>query len=276
MGVRLSTALSAHVLLLSCRMTSSLVGKYAQHHRNMALYEKPAFTFGVCADIQYVDAPDDYNFQKTKRRRYRQSLEIFKAAVNEWKSIEPAFAILLGDILDGKTKQLKNQDRCLQDLMDVCESWNLNKFQHVCGNHEYYSFSRKDIHRKILRGREDCLEEKLYYAFSHETWRFLCLDGYDSSLIGASSPTTLRMAQALLKEKNPNDLTKGGGWFDNLPLENYRYVPYNGGLGPAQVQWLEQQLQERAQIIAKTWQFFAISQYTLRISHRVCCGTPRK
>lgn len=247
MRVRLS--LGHLVLLCYCLLTCSLVSTRVGWIRHTTLYEKPAFTFGVCADIQYVDAPDDYNFQRTKKRRYRQSLEIFKTAVNDWKSMEePAFAILLGDIVDGKTNQLKNQDKCLQDLMEVCEKWNLSKFHHVFGNHEYYAFSREEIHKKILRGREDCSREKLYYAFTHEGekggWRFICLDGYDSSLIGASSPHMLQLAQALLRDKNPNDLSGSGGWFNNLPLEDYRWVPYNGGLGPEQVSWLRQQLTE--------------------------------
>ncbi len=239
----LRVILTSLAILAVVWRTESLVTSSWSRHRT-ALYDKPAFTFGVCADIQYVDAPDDYNFQKTKVRRYLQSLDIFKEAVESWAGMaeQPAFAILLGDIVDGKTNQLKNQDKCLQDLMDVCKSWDQSKFQHVFGNHEFYAFSREEIHQKVLMGREDCSQEKLYYAFMENKWKFICLDGYDSSLIGASSPETLELAQALLKKKNPNDLNGSGGWFDNLPREDYRFVPYNGGLGPDQIQWLRDQL----------------------------------
>lgn len=56
------------------------------------------FSFGVIADIQYVDAPDAMNFQKTSIRRYRQSFEIFKKAILNWSSMSkpPACAIVLG------------------------------------------------------------------------------------------------------------------------------------------------------------------------------------
>ena len=65
----------------------------------------------------------------------------------------------------------------------------------------------------------------------------------DKSLIGASSDLHLQQAKDLLKEMNPNDLTKSGGWFDNLPRENYRFVPYNGGLSDTQLKWFKQELE---------------------------------
>lgn len=58
----------------------------------------PKFSFGVIADIQYADIDDAMNFQKTKVRRYRNSLKIFKDAAHYWKSIpQLSFNIILGN-----------------------------------------------------------------------------------------------------------------------------------------------------------------------------------
>lgn len=62
------------------------------------------FKFGIISDIQYVDVPDALNFQQTKLRKYRQSLEIFRKAVDGWISssniVEMKFALILGVLLD--------------------------------------------------------------------------------------------------------------------------------------------------------------------------------
>ena len=65
------------------------------------------------------------------------------------------------------------------------------------------------------------------------------IDSYDVSMIGSSSEANANFAKKLLAQNNPNDLSKSGGWFHNLPLQNYRFVPYNGGVSEEQLQWLE-------------------------------------
>lgn len=214
----------------------------------------PLFSFGFCADVQYVDAPDDTNFQKTRIRRYHQSLRILQEAVQVWDECSPSFSILLGDMVDGKTKLLKNEDKCLNDVLSVVKTTSI-PFHYVCGNHEHYAFNRVQIYSKILEERQDCSPSQLYYSFSPDVYdsdgvktnvgdkyRFICLDAYDTSLIGASSEETLAQARAILAEKNPNDLLQGGAWFNNLERENYRYVPYNGGLSPKQLDFLQNEL----------------------------------
>jgi manganese-dependent ADP-ribose/CDP-alcohol diphosphatase len=215
--------------------------------------QEPLFSFGVCADIQYVDAPNGFNFQNTKVRRYRQSLDIFKAAVESWKTLPspPAFAIILGDIVDGKARATNQEKQCLEKVLSVTQdAVSVIPFNYVFGNHEHYSFSRKELHERVLNNRGDCSDSKLYYSFrpemedgkTRDDWKFICLDAYDMSLIGPSSPQTLEDARALLAKMNPNDLSKSGGWFDGLSRENYRYVPYNGGLSKEQIRWFRDEL----------------------------------
>jgi manganese-dependent ADP-ribose/CDP-alcohol diphosphatase len=45
-------------------------------------------------------------------------------------------------------------------------------------------------------------------------------------------------ADALVREKNPNYRAGSNDWFVNIPLEDYRFVPYNGGIGEVQLAWL--------------------------------------
>ena len=85
-----------------------------------------------------------------------------------------------------------------------------------------------------------CTPSKLYYDWSPaKNWRFISLDCYDVSLIGASSDANKQLAADLLAENNPNDLNAGGTWFNNLPFHKRRWVPYNGGVGEEQLQWFQ-------------------------------------
>lgn len=182
------------------RFSSSIIGSsYRSRLASLAAQsesdQSPLFRFGVCADIQYVAADDDYNFQKTKVRRYRQSLNIFRNAVDHWHESDISFALLLGDILDGKSNSMKNQQTCLDEVLNICrrgrsseDSWSSFSYYPTMGNHDYYCYSRSELHAKLFSAIPDTSKDKLYYDFSpHPEWRVVALDAYDVSLIGASS-----------------------------------------------------------------------------------------
>jgi len=70
----------------------------------------PSFSFGLIADIQYVDADDATNFAGTTQRFYRHSFNTYKEALKYWQNEViplPKCALVLGDILDGKTAQMR-------------------------------------------------------------------------------------------------------------------------------------------------------------------------
>ena len=46
-------------------------------------------------------------------------------------------------------------------------------------------------------------------------------------------------AHEILRNNNPNDCTVSGGWFKDLPIDKYKFVPYNGGISNKQLQWLD-------------------------------------
>lgn len=59
-----------------------------------------SYKFGIISDIQYVDAADSLNFQQSKLRKYRQSLRIYRDAVNSWlKHGDIMFSLVLGLLL---------------------------------------------------------------------------------------------------------------------------------------------------------------------------------
>ena len=231
----------------------------------------PLFSFGVIADIQYVDAPDAMNFQNTTMRRYRQSFNIFKDAILSWDSLAtaPKCAIVLGDILDGKSATMMNQEKCINDVLEASKAVNYEML-YCFGNHCHYSFSRNDLHSKLspsfLRSNEKeneneneksslggvCSPQKLYYDWApYEGWRFISLDCYDISLIGSSTLENKKIAEDLLAKNNPNDLTIGSGWFNGLTYNMRRWVPYNGGISKEQIIWLQNVLLKSSELNEK-------------------------
>jgi manganese-dependent ADP-ribose/CDP-alcohol diphosphatase len=229
---------------------------------------KSLFSFGVIADIQYVDAPDAMNFQNTTMRRYKQSFETFREAISSWDALpeSPKCAIVLGDILDGKSATMMNQEKCINDVLQASIKTNYEML-YCFGNHCHYSFSRADLYSKLsprfLRPEEsppdrkesedttlggNCSPTKLYYDWSpYKGWRFISLDCYDISLIGASSEGNKKLAEDWLSKNNPNDLSVGAGWFDGLAYNKRRWVPYNGGIGQEQLHWLKEILRKASE-----------------------------
>lgn len=181
------------------------------------------FSFGFISDIQYADSDDQMNFQGTKLRRYRNSLAIYREAVRQW-SAPPRpvdFAIILGDIIDGKAAFAGNQRECLQEVIEIGKI--LDRPKYYCfGNHCHYCFKRPDLRELLVKpslshfsdvAKEASTEPtgnlsaelssdeitssdgypsnhedftQLHYHFSpYPGWRFVSLDAYDISTIGS-------------------------------------------------------------------------------------------
>ena len=96
------------------------------------------------------------NFQQTKMRRYRQSLSIFNDACHHWNNNKDnhniMFAIILGDIMDGKCQSLNNRDKCYNDIINITSKYNNIDYHYCFGNHCHYSFTRKELYHNFLNG----------------------------------------------------------------------------------------------------------------------------
>ncbi|CAK0889239.1 unnamed protein product [Prorocentrum cordatum] len=57
--------------------------------------------------------------------------------------------------------------------------------------------------------------------------------------VPSSHPSSVA-AIKILQEKNPKVVSSlgGGDWFSGLPVDKYRYVPYNGAASQEQISWL--------------------------------------
>lgn len=205
--------------------------------------ESKIFSFGIISDPQYVDADDGHNYSKTVTRRYRQSLSIVKEASAAFRQSGTICNMVLGDTIDGRAKSMGLNYSSIEAIFDATG----DNYHYILGNHDYYNFDRSELKQLLIppSHHDVCEEDTLYYNFSpYPGYRFIILDGYDESIIGASNVSIAQAAEALVCEKNPNYRAGSSDWFNGIPLENYRYVPYNGGVGQKQFQWLSDTLDE--------------------------------
>ncbi|MEE6523885.1 hypothetical protein FKM82_022991 [Ascaphus truei] len=235
-------------------MAESTLGVIHSISEEMDGTAPPCFTFGVIADIQYADKDDGYNYTQTSMRYYRNSLSLLRHAVEEWsrERIKPNCILQLGDLIDGFNVQYKTSETSLRKVLTEMAKLQI-PFHHIWGNHEFYNFSRKYLTDSQLNttpaadmadalpvtstgsGLEEDPETFYAYHFSpFPKFRFLLIDSYDLSVIGRDpSSGKYEKSMKLLREKNPNeDLNSSTG------LEERQFVQYNGGVGPAQLRWI--------------------------------------
>ena len=83
--------------------------------------ERPAFSFGVIADVQWADDEDGYNYDRSVVRRYRGAFRTLERAVEWWRSLpeSPAFIAQLGDLLDGINVKLGQSTPALEAALSV-------------------------------------------------------------------------------------------------------------------------------------------------------------
>ncbi|KAM9296618.1 dual specificity mitogen-activated protein kinase kinase 4 [Gastrophryne carolinensis] len=212
----------------------------------------PLFSFGVIADIQYADKDDGHNYVQTRMRYYRNSLCLLRHATQEWASetIQPTFILQLGDIIDGFNVPLKASETSLSKVLSEFEKLKI-PVHHIWGNHEFYNFSRKWLMESKLNSigvsetlmtppRTDDPESFYAYHFSpFPRFRMLLIDNYDFSVIGREA-SSQQHGKALkrLKHKNKNeDLNSPKG------LNERQFVLFNGGIGSAQMKWINEVLE---------------------------------
>ena len=176
----------------------------------------PDLSFGLIADMHYLDSDNGSNYDRTKIRRFRQSLLILQNAIASFGSTGTYFNVMLGDILDGKAKTLGMQYSCLQTIHHLCQQQSSpspstsSQWYCVLGNHEYYNFTREELFSQVYFShiQDKCPHSKLYYSFHPKAgYRCLVLDGYEISTIGPITPEAGHQAEDLLRQRNHNYAT---------------------------------------------------------------------
>jgi manganese-dependent ADP-ribose/CDP-alcohol diphosphatase len=231
--------------------------------------ELPRFSFGVIADLHYMEAEDGWNFDGSRRRRYRRSLDMLEQACEGFCGLGTRFNVLLGDVLDGAAHKLGVHAQAVDAVLALTlESNGGGKIEHnndrlnsgsdesshvgrqqgtwyaVVGNHEHYNFDRHEIHRRFIpQDDRNKSNRRLYYSFFPlDGYRCIVLDSFDVSTMGGSTPELVKCAEELIRSRNHNCATGNPLWFENLSEEFHRYIPCNGGLGEDQVAWLRGEL----------------------------------
>ncbi|CAL1534214.1 unnamed protein product [Lymnaea stagnalis] len=213
--------------------------------------KSPHLTFGIIADVQYADCENGTDFSKTRKRFYRNSLNLLKGATDYWISLEDPISMVLqlGDLIDrnscfgGKESSTEALNVVLQPLnsltVPIC---------HVLGNHDLYCFTHSfyqnsSLHssRSLIPHRAETFSDNMYYTFlPHPKLRIVAIDTYELGLLGYEDDLEnehFQTAQSLIKQHNPND--------DITLLEgfNKRWASYNGGASQKQLLWLSNVLE---------------------------------
>jgi manganese-dependent ADP-ribose/CDP-alcohol diphosphatase len=192
-----------------------LLAQFSGRNRNpeqstevMRAEQKPLFSFGIIADVQYCDC-DTYN-----TRFYRNSPTKLKEAVDDLKSDSPDFIINLGDLID---RDFRSFDPVLKILEDTGV-----KVYHTLGNHDY-TVNAGDV-RKVARITGS---DKGYYSFLHEGFRFIVLNGNE---IAKYAPTSAgrKAGIQLLEELRSTGAINAMDW--------------NGAASKSQMEWLRREL----------------------------------
>ena len=117
---------------------------------------------------------------------------------------------------------------------------------HLRGNHENYALKFSEM-RALLPpppGAELFAPERsLALSYSPRPgWRFICLDPYEVSLAAPAGSAERAEAERLLRAHNHNLVDLSGAtkvdFFKGVAGAARRFVPFNGGLGAAQLAWL--------------------------------------
>jgi manganese-dependent ADP-ribose/CDP-alcohol diphosphatase len=172
--------------------------------------DKPLFTFGIMADVQYADQDN------AGTRHYRRSPKKLAEAVDSFNRHIPAFVLSLGDYID---KNFSSYDT----LNPITARLTMHLY-HALGNHE---FSVSDNEKEKVLQKENL--EKPYYSFEKSNWRFMIINGNDVSLHAHSKGSAkYKEAEALLQQLKADSLRQAQTW--------------NGAVGKEQLAWLEKEL----------------------------------
>lgn len=186
----------------------------------------PLVTFGLCTDVQAAAKPDSTSKDDpTRILRYSEASSLLGAAVDYFNMFGAvSFVLHCGDIIDGRD----DEESDLQDLESVLTHFRRLSCSggacHVVGNH-----CLKNIPRSKLLA---CLGlERAYFARPLCTgWRLIVLDTTDLSVHGGWPQDSAEYAAA--------------NAYLSAHAGEARMVRWNGGVGAAQLAWLEGQLGE--------------------------------
>lgn len=176
--------------------------------------EKPLLRIGVIADPQYADVDPRPDFD----RFYRNSPQKLAEAIETFNAEDLAFVVTLGDLID----------RGWDNFDTILSGYDGLRHENVLlpGNHDFSVAEERltDVHARLNMPAP-------WHHFLRGGIRFIVIDGNEMSVFstpdGDPRNTEARARLATLE--------KAGA---------INAMPWNGGLGDGQFQWLEQTLSD--------------------------------
>jgi len=171
--------------------------------------QKPVFSFGVIADIQYCDC------EPAGTRFYRESLSKLRNALTSLKNDSAEFLVNLGDLIERGYESYK-------PVLEIIDSSGF-KVWHCTGNHDYAVDTR---YKKRLP--PDIPSKTGYYSVQHKGFRLIFLDGNELSTYSSANKAAIKEASDYLEELRNKGMINAVDW--------------NGGISTEQLEWLMTQL----------------------------------
>jgi hypothetical protein len=176
--------------------------------RGATTADAPLVSFGLLTDVQYADADPQGD------RHYRESLPKLKAAARDLAGENLPFSLHLGDVIDRGFSSFGTVLPLFAGLG--------HPVRHLTGNHDYSVADREKAGVPAVLGMPAD-----YYLFRSHGVRFVMLDTNDVSLHKHPQGGAGQLAAAAMMER----------------LAGAEHaVPWNGGVSPAQLDWLDGEL----------------------------------
>jgi len=171
---------------------------------------RKAVRFGVVSDVQYHPGKPLGN------RYYSASADKLKEALARFNEEKVQFVFNLGDTIDHNIQSFDG-------IMPLFEALKAPVY-HLIGNHDH----------EIQAGNEDRILPALglknsYYSLGRDRWRFIILDGFELRYPFPADETLKRESESLYGRLRAQGKENAQRW--------------NGGLGSAQISWLERELE---------------------------------
>jgi manganese-dependent ADP-ribose/CDP-alcohol diphosphatase len=216
--------------------------------------KEPLVTFGILADVQYANVDDLEQYGRI--RYYRNSLNLLRSAISDWKSLkrtsnEIKFVLDLGDLVDAvKSKAYFDELNLILNEIDTLFDTNtLNNVLHVWGNHEVYGCTRRtivNIPRMATAKHLNQFNEKsmnnYYFKDITDRVRLVVLDLYEISPLGYEEHDEIYQNSNKFLEAQQN-LKRNSKDPKEIQFLT-RFAVYGGAASDQQLKWLENQLIE--------------------------------
>lgn len=173
--------------------------------------QKPLFSFGIIADVQYADSSPVGN------RYYRASLEKLEDAISVFRQDSVDFIINLGDLIEGNYESYK-------PALHILNSSGIKTY-HLTGNHDY-SVDPRYLNRLpvFTESREG------YFSLIYKGYRMIFVNGNEISTYASANKTQVKQADEFIAKLKKNGEINAINW--------------NGGVSPYQISWMSRQLTE--------------------------------